>query len=169
MKAIRKNQLVEKTVEYLSANIPETHVNRGSIFAFKAPNNIPDAPYIMVTTSTSHPQPDQESQQKQLRYVNLSAIIYYPLNKTDITKRTTDDQNQQVDTKSDTFIAAQKSVNDTSDDIIETLYNKAYITAIESAAVAIVNEGEAGIDTNSADMPLLVYTVEINTQSLLTF
>ena len=165
-KAIRKNQLVEKTVEYLKLNIGENYINRSDIYAFKFSGDVSAAPYVVVDTSPTHPQPVQESQQSQIRYVNLDVSVFYPLDKSKVVVRTINGQDV-IDTQTDAYIVAKKSVNNVTDDIIETLYSKAYISSIKMQGVAITNEGDVGIEENAAEQPVMIYTVEIETRSFL--
>ena len=97
MKAISKNQVVSHTADYLKSHLPETHINRVDIHEFKSPNDEKGKPYAVVTTAPSHPQPDIESQNTQSRLVTISILLFYPLEATKSTQRTTNDQNQQVE------------------------------------------------------------------------
>ena len=167
-KTIRKNELVELTAAYLATHMPDTHINTGAIYSFRSPNNTQEVPYIIVDTAPTHPQPDQDSQQKQSRYVDLVISIFYPMDKSVIIQQTQDNNNNTINTQADAYITARKSVNDVSDDIIETLYTKLYVQTIKMTQVAITNEGEMSIEEDAGGNPVMIYAVEVNTSSLLT-
>ena len=168
MKSITKNEVVKRTADYLKANIIATHINNADIYEFKAPNDTRAKPYAVVTTAPSHPQPTVESQHTQQRNVGINILLLYPVDKTSVEVKTTNDQNQEVTVTASSYITAIKNLNDLSDDVINTLTTKEYITSIDMQGVILVSEGEVGIDEDAAGQPVLVYTVEIATHSLLT-
>ena len=122
----------------------------------------------MVDTAPTHPQPEQESQLNQTRYVNILVNIFYPLDKSKVVVRTTNDQNETIDTTTDAYIVAKKLVNNVSDDVVETLYDKAFVQDIQMKGVVLVNEGDSGIEEDVGSNPVMVYTVEVQTHSILT-
>ena len=66
------------------------------------------------------------------------------------------------------YIIGIKNLNNLSDDIINTLTSKEYISLIDMQGIALVNEGEVAIESDAAGKPVLIYTVDIATRSLLT-
>lgn len=168
MKAIRKNDVVKKTADHLKLNIPETYINRSAIYEWKSPNNTQDSPYAVVSTSPTHSQPVVESQQTQQRNVGITVVIFFPLKSTDVTMRTENDQNQIVDVNTGAYSLGLQNLNDVSDDIINTLSSKTYISSIDMQGIALVDEGEVGIELDAGGNPVILYTVDISTHSLLT-